>query len=499
MGDIEVSERRIERMSSSFSSLKIIPLDDYDDDQFDNNQSPPSRTAVDGGEEKKDTNVLEEVDNWLPITESRKGNAYTAMFHVLCSGIGSPALVLPFAFTSLGWSWGIVVLTVIFAWRLYTMWLLINLHETVNGTRYSRYLQLSIAAFGEKLGKCLSIFPIMYLSGGTCVMYIIAGGGTLQFFYNAMCGNDHNCLHKSLSGAQWFLLFICLAILIAQFFPNLHSLAWISFVGSVMGVAYFTLVWALSVRKGRPNGVSYSPSDNVTTTMARFRAVLNGVAIIAIAFRGHNLVLEIQGTLPTNPKLPTRTSMWRGVMASYSFVAVCIFPLAIGGYWAYGNLMPANGIMAAIAKYHQESTPKWLSGTIYMMVVIQCLCAFQIYAMPVFDNLERIYVSRQHKACPRWLRSCIKLFFGGLTYFISVAFPFLGSLAPFVGGIAQPLSLVYPCFMWISIKKPKRKSLMYCLNMLLGCLGILISVVQVAAALWWNLVVDRLDANFFSP
>lgn len=125
-------------------------------------------------------------------------------------------------------------------------------------------------------------------------MTIIAGGRTLQLFYNAMCETNHNCLQKSPSVTQWFLVFVCLAILIALFFPNLNSLAWVSFVGSVLGVAYFTLLWALSISKGRPNGVSYNPSDNVTTTMARFRAVLNGVAIVAIAFRGHNLVLEIQ-------------------------------------------------------------------------------------------------------------------------------------------------------------------------------------------------------------
>ncbi|KAH0687861.1 hypothetical protein KY290_019519 [Solanum tuberosum] len=496
MGDVEVSERR--RIEGSFSSFKIIPINDDDDTLHSEgtNFSPVDDDVV--VDEKKDTDVVKEIDSLLPITESRKGNAYTAAFHLLSSGIGTPALVLPFAFTSLGWSWGIVVLTVIFAWRLYTMWLLVHLHETVNGTRYSRYLQLAILAFGKKLGKCLSIFPTMYLSGGTCVMSIIAGGRTLQLFYNTICENDQHCLHKSLSGAQWFLVFVCLAILIAQFFPNLNSLAWVSFVGSILGVTYFTMIWALSIAKGRPNGVTYNPSDNVTTTMAQFRAVLNGVAIVAIAFRGHNLVLEIQGTLPTNPKHPTKTRMWRGVIASYSFVAMCVFPLAIGGYWAYGNMMPANGIMGAIAKYHQESTPKWLIGTIYMMVVIQCLCSFQIYAMPVFDNLERIYVSRHLKACPRWVRSFIKLFFGGLTYFISVAFPFLGSLAAFVGGIALPLSLVYPCFMWISIKKPQRNSLMYWLNMFLGCLGILISVVQVAGALW-NLVIDKLDANFFNP
>jgi hypothetical protein len=42
-------------------------------------------------------------DAWLPITESRNGNAYYAAFHTLCSGIGIPALVLPVSFTILGW------------------------------------------------------------------------------------------------------------------------------------------------------------------------------------------------------------------------------------------------------------------------------------------------------------------------------------------------------------------------------------------------------------
>ncbi|PNX87206.1 lysine/histidine transporter 8-like protein, partial [Trifolium pratense] len=56
-------------------------------------------------------NIFEEVghftkfdpqDDWLPITACRKGNAYYAAFHLLCSGIGFQALVLPLAFTILG-------------------------------------------------------------------------------------------------------------------------------------------------------------------------------------------------------------------------------------------------------------------------------------------------------------------------------------------------------------------------------------------------------------
>ena len=40
---------------------------------------------------------------WLPITESRNGNTFFAAFHLLCTGIGLQALLLPVAFATLGW------------------------------------------------------------------------------------------------------------------------------------------------------------------------------------------------------------------------------------------------------------------------------------------------------------------------------------------------------------------------------------------------------------
>jgi hypothetical protein len=49
------------------------------------------------------TRLADPRDAWLPITESRSGNAYYAAFHNLSSGIGFQALVLPAAFASLGW------------------------------------------------------------------------------------------------------------------------------------------------------------------------------------------------------------------------------------------------------------------------------------------------------------------------------------------------------------------------------------------------------------
>lgn len=47
---------------------------------------------------------LNPQDDWLPVTESRNGNVYYSAFHTLSSGInGAQALLLPFAFTALGW------------------------------------------------------------------------------------------------------------------------------------------------------------------------------------------------------------------------------------------------------------------------------------------------------------------------------------------------------------------------------------------------------------
>lgn len=46
---------------------------------------------------------LNPQDSWLPITESRNGNAHYSAFHNLNAGIGFQALLLPVAFAFLGW------------------------------------------------------------------------------------------------------------------------------------------------------------------------------------------------------------------------------------------------------------------------------------------------------------------------------------------------------------------------------------------------------------
>ncbi|KAB1207622.1 Lysine histidine transporter-like 8 [Morella rubra] len=410
---------------------------------------------------------------WLPITESRNGNTFLVTFQILCSGIGMQALVLPVAFPALGWAWGIVCLSLAFVWQLYTIWLLVVLHESVPGIRYSRYLQLAIAAFGAKLGKLLAIFPVMYLSGGTCAMLIITGGRTMELFFRTICRGEAACHAKSVSGAEWFLVFTCIAILIAQL-PNLNSIAWVSLVGSITAVLYTTLILVFSIGKGRPSGVSYSPSEVGDSGMDNISSILNALGIIALAFRGHNVILEIQGTLPSGPKHPSYKPMRKAVV-------------------------PYNGgLLSAFSKIHGHNTSKLTMGFVYLIVLVNCLCTFQVYAVPVFDNLELRYTARKKQRCPGWVRTGLRVFFGGLAFLIAVAFPFLGSLAPLIGGITLPLTLAYPCFMWLSMKKPRPNGAVWSLNLGLGCFGIVLSLLLVVAA-GWTLADKGLDANFFKP
>lgn len=187
-------------------------------------------------------------------------------------------------------AWGLACLSLIFMWQLYTLWLLIQLHESESGIRYSRYLRLSMAAFGEKLGKLLALFPIMYLSGGTCVTLIMIGGGTMKIIFQIFCGDT--CNMKPLTTIEWYLLFTCSAIILAQL-PNLNSIAGVSLIGAITAVSYCTLIWVVSLVQGRPVNVSYDTPQS-KSDLASFGTILNALGIIAFAFRGHNLVLEIQ-------------------------------------------------------------------------------------------------------------------------------------------------------------------------------------------------------------
>lgn len=54
--------------------------------------------------------------------------------------------------------------------------------------------------------------------------------------------------------------------------------------------------------------------------------------------------------MPSSEKKSSRVPMWRGIQAAYLIVALCLFPLAIGGYWAYGNKVNLLALIFLLSK-----------------------------------------------------------------------------------------------------------------------------------------------------
>ncbi|KAF3523511.1 hypothetical protein F2Q69_00046248 [Brassica cretica] len=76
---------------------------------------------------------------------------------------------------------------------------------------------------------------------------------------------------------------------------------------AVTAITYSTMVWVLSVSQQRPDTISYEPLSMPSVSGSIF-SVLSALGIIAFAFRGHNLVLEMQLMYPCGEELKFLTS-----------------------------------------------------------------------------------------------------------------------------------------------------------------------------------------------
>ena len=166
--------------------------------------------------------------------------------------------------------------------------------------------------------------------------------------------------------------------------------------------SYSTIAWAIPAANGHsspplPVGgyANYHLPDE--SMAAHVFNAFNALGTVAFAYAGHNVVLEIQATIPSTKERPSKVPMWKGVVLAYTVVALCYFPVAIVGYWAYGNNVKDN-IITYVAK------PKWLVATANLMVVVHVIGSYQIYAMPVFDMLESVLVKRFRLTPSRMLR-----------------------------------------------------------------------------------------------
>ncbi|KAL4305047.1 hypothetical protein AHAS_Ahas16G0039200 [Arachis hypogaea] len=390
--------------------------------------------SVEGSTSPSLSSKQKSLEEWLPITASREAKWWYSAFHNLTAMVGAGVLSLPYAMSHMGWGPGITVMILSWIITLYTLWQMVEMHEmTPGGRRNDRYHELGQEAFGEKLGLWIVIPQQLLVEVGTCIVYMVTGGKSLKKVHETFCPE---C--TPIRTSYWIMIFASVNFVLVQL-PNFNSISVISLGAAVMSLTYSFIAWGASIKKGITPDVSYdlkmkSTSDGVFH-------FLSALGDVAFAYAGHNVVLEIQATMPSSAEKPSKIAMWKGCVWAYIGVAICYFPVAFVGYYMFGNAVEDNILITL-------EHPAWL-----------------VFAMPVFDMMETFLVTRLNFSPSSTLRVITRTLYVGITMLIAISIPFFGSLLGFLGGFAfAPTSYFLPCIIWLKLKKPKKYGLSWTIN-----------------------------------
>ncbi|XP_078171012.1 lysine histidine transporter 2-like [Carex rostrata] len=429
------------------------------------------------------TDEQKNIDEWLPITSSRNAKWWYSAFHNVTAMVGAGVLTLPYAMSELGWGPGIAVLVVSWVITLYTLWQMVEMHEMVPGKRFDRYHELGQHAFGEKLGLWIVVPQQLIVEVGTNIVYMVTGGRSLKKFMELVKPNE-----KPIRLSYFIMIFGTCHLFLSQC-PNFNSISLVSFAAAVMSLTYSTIGWTAALGRGKEPDVDYSYRSTKTST--NVFGFLGGLGEVAFAYAGHNVVLEIQATIPSSPEKPSKKPMWKGVLVAYIIVVVCYFPVALIGYWAFGNSVEDN-ILISLEK------PWWLIAAANMFVVIHVIGSYQIYAMPVFDMLETFLVKQLHFKPCFMLRLVTRSTYVGFTMIVAICIPFFGGLLGFFGGFAlAPTTYFLPCIMWLCVYKPRRFGWSWFANWICIILGLMLMISSPIGGLH-SIIVSAKSYKFFS-
>ncbi|CAN0924663.1 Lysine histidine transporter 1 [Linum grandiflorum] len=397
--------------------------------------------------------------------------------------VGAGVLSLPYAMSHLGWGPGTVILVLSWVITLYTLWQMVEMHEMVPGKRFDRYHELGQHAFGEKLGLYIVVPQQLICEVGVDIVYMVTGGKSIEKIHKLLC---KDCSHIKTS---YFIMIFASVHFVLAHLPNFNSISGVSLAAAVMSLSYSTIAWSASIQKGRQPDVDYG-SIASTATGSTFN-FLTALGDVAFAYAGHNVVLEIQATIPSTPEKPSKGPMWRGVVIAYIVVALCYFPVALVGYYVFGNKVEDN-ILISLEK------PTWLIVMANAFVIIHVIGSYQLYAMPVFDMIETLLVKKLHFAPSTMLRFVTRNLYVAFTMFVGITFPFFGALLGFFGGFAfAPTTYFLPCIMWLAIYKPKRFSLSWIANWICITLGLLLMILSPIGGLR-NIILSAKDYKFYN-
>ncbi|CAN1298431.1 GABA transporter 1, partial [Linum perenne] len=416
------------------------------------NQLPPTTKELDAGA----LFVLKSQGTWLHCG-----------YHLTTSIVAPALLSLPFALSLLGWTGGVLCLTLaaIVIFYSFNLLSLVLEHHAQLGNRQLRFRDMATHILGPKWGKyCVGPLQIG-VCYGSVVASILLGGQSLKFIYLLYRPNGGMKLYHFIS------LFGGMTVLLAQM-PSFHSLRHINLVSILLCLAYSTCATVASVHIGhskmaptRDYSLDGSPVDQLFGTF-------NGISIIATVYA--SLVIpEIQATIAP----PVKGKMFKGLCLCFAIVITTYFSVAISGYWAFGN--QAQGTILSNfmgSDGHIMLLPRWflVMTNAFTLSQVSAVTLENWFADPKADQFA------MRNVIPRLVSRTLAVI---SATFLAALLPFFGDIMALFGAFACiPLNFILPMVFYnITFKPSRNAAVLWIHRAIVAVSSILVAVGAVAS------------------
>ncbi len=90
-----------------------------------------------------------------------------------------------------------------------------------------------------------------------------------------------------------------------------------------------------------------------------------------------------------------------------------------------------------------------------LRLMVCTLCALQVFAQPVFENVETLMTKNQvwPSKQPRLMRAVVRSLYVVMTTFVAICIPFFADLMGLIGAAGfTPMTFILPCVFWLKVR-----------------------------------------------
>ncbi|XVF05252.1 hypothetical protein REPUB_Repub05bG0155700 [Reevesia pubescens] len=457
--------------------------------------APNSMALHEGGEDHhvkqvSDSQQQKELDAGALFVLKSKGSWVHSGYHLTTSIVAPPLLSLPFAFTFLGWTVGILSLVIgaLVTFYSYNLLSLVLEHHAQLGRRHLRFRDMANDILGPRWGRYY-VGPIQFMvCYGAVIACTLLGGQCMKAIYLLSEPDGSMKLY------EFVIIFGFFMLILAQI-PSFHSLRHINLISLILCLAYSACATAASIHIGNSSKGPEKDYSLKGDTQSRIFGIFNAIAIIATTY-GNGIIPEIQATIAP----PVKGKMFKGLCVCYTIVIMTFFTVAISGYWAFGN--KSEGLLLSnFLDDGKPLVPKWFILMTNIFTILQLSAVGVVYLQPTNEVLERTFADANSKefsarnVIPRVVYRSLSVV---IATTISAMLPFFGDINAMIGAFGfMPLDFILPVVFYNLTFKPSKRSFIFWLNITIAVVFSALAVIAAVAAVR-QIVLDAKNYRLFA-